>query len=193
MTSKYLYLTQIQWSENWINGGHIPISLASRYKNDIRSGILTPDENQIHESNVDLNSLNPMIIFGDSFNCKSLKIKNLNINGRIFTNEKSAKLYKEDGLILSFCNIENEEIAKRLVKKACVKINNIEELKSSFDLQIGCEGIMKECEYTSSHERNHFLKSNLDEWQNEFRIFWKSNNEKELEVPKGIAELIRIY
>ncbi|MEY3416889.1 MAG: hypothetical protein RL060_1000 [Bacteroidota bacterium] len=193
MYSKYLYLTEVEWYMNWVNGGEVPIKLASRYKSNTRNGILTPDENQIHESKTDLNSLMPFIKFEENFDCKNINFKNITINGVNLPSIENAKLYKEDGLILSFCNTESEAIAKKFEKKVCVKILDINKLKESFDKQIGCEGIMENCQYTNSHERNHFLKSNLDEWQNEFRIFWKSNNEKYLKVPQDIAVLVKTY
>lgn len=38
----YLYLTELKWVKAWINGGEMPISLASTYLYDKRGGILTP-------------------------------------------------------------------------------------------------------------------------------------------------------
>ncbi len=193
MTSKYLYLTKLDWADNWINGKSIPISLASRYKSNVREGILTPDENRIHESNFDLNKLAPFINFTDGASCKNINLEGVIINGDELPTVQDAKFYIEDGLILSFCNIESEEIARKLKKQVCVRIKDIDKLKKSFDNQIGFMSIMKSCEYTSKHQRNHFLKSNQDEWQNEFRLFWKSLREENLTVPIGIAEIVKIY
>ena len=98
----------------------------------------------------------------------------------------------EDGLILSFCNHFKIETANCFQKKACVRIINIEKTRKKIDKQLGCKGIMKNCEYTDDHQRNHFLKSVEDSWQDEFRIFWRTNQEKLVRIPCGTAELIWI-
>ena len=60
-------------------------------------------------------------------------------------------------------------------------------------------GIMKDCAYTDGHQRNHFLKSTKDAWQDEFRIFWnvhKSENisdDRLVEILPGTAELIWVF
>jgi hypothetical protein len=184
---KYLYLTKVQWVKAWIKGGKIPILLASTYLYDKRDGILTPDENLIHESPVDLKSLSPAIHFSE---VKKLSFINSYINGQRVPDIINANYYIEDGLILSFCNSYSKDIARRLSKKACVKILSMEKLKDQIDKQLGCEGIMKKCEYTNDHQRNHFLKSREDAWQDEFRIFWKTTTSKWVNVPEGIAEFI---
>jgi len=80
---KYLYLTEVAWAAAWINGGEIPMSLASTYCHDQRDGILTPDGNLVHESPVVLKSLSPMIHFADGAN-----VKNFNITNSYFTGKK---------------------------------------------------------------------------------------------------------
>jgi len=49
---------------------------------------------------------------------------------------------------------------------------------------------MRDCEYTDSHQRNHFLKSAKDKWQDEFRVFWKGNKMRMVKIPAGTAELV---
>jgi hypothetical protein len=188
---KYLYLTEIEWSDAWINGGSIPISLASSYLSDDRDGIMTPDENLIHESSIPIPSLKQHGISIE--NTRNITIKNFTSNGVRLPDVVEANYYTEDGLILSFCNSSNEGVAKRLKKKACVKILNIEKLRQKIDKQLGCKGIMKECEYTSDHNRNHFLKYSDDSWQDEYRMFWRTTREKWVKIPPGMAELVAIY
>ena len=48
----FLYLTESEWAKTWVVGGEIPIKLASSYLSDNREGVMTPDENLIHESEV---------------------------------------------------------------------------------------------------------------------------------------------
>ena len=190
---KYLYLTEIEWIDAWINGGSIPISLASTYLHDERGGNLTPDENLVHESPVDLKSLSPFIHIADGANVKNLNITNSSMNGQRIPDIVGANYYTEDGLILSFCNSFSAEIAERMKKKACVKILNMEKMRRKIDKQLGCRGIMGACKYTSDHNRNHFLKSADDSWQDEYRIFWRTTREKWIAIPTGTAELVSVF
>jgi hypothetical protein len=184
---KYLYLTKVKWADTWINGGEIPIYLASTYLHNQREGTLTPDENLVHESPVNLKSFSPTMHIEDG---KNLNFKNCSFGGQIIPDIVNANYYTEDGLILSFCNRFSKDIAKGLGKKACVKITNLEKLKSEIDKQLGVEGVNKECEYTYDHQRNHFLKSKEDSWQEEYRIFWKYPKGTVVKILVGIAEFV---
>lgn len=95
----YLYLEKEEWADAWVNGGEIPITPASNYQSDERIGTMTPDENLIHESNIDLMSLSPMIHIGKNTNIKSFNLLNCSVNGQPIPDIKDAKYYKEDGLI----------------------------------------------------------------------------------------------
>ena len=190
---KYLYLTEIEWADAWVNGGEIPLALASTYKKNFREGTYTPDENLIHESPVDLKSLSPAIHIPDGANVKDLTVTNNYMNGARIPDIVNANYYTEDGLILSLSNSYSEEIARRLGKKACVKILNVEKLRKKIDKQLGYKGVMGECEYTIDHQRSHFKKSVEDLWQDEFRIFWKYPYEKWVKVPEGVAELVATF
>lgn len=171
----YLYLEKEEWAEVWVNGGEIPINLASAYQSDERAGTMTPDENLIHESNVDLMSLSPMIHIEKNANIKGLSILNSSINGQPIPNINNANYYKEDGLILSFCNHLSPETAHKFGKAICVEILDIRKTKLEIDEQLKITGSMKKCSYTDDHQRNHFLKFSDDSWQDEFRIFGNLN------------------
>jgi hypothetical protein len=188
---KYLYLTKHEWALTWVNGGIIPILPASTYLSKERSGTMTPDENRIHNSPVDVTKL-PGIKFSEGAG-----VKNLTYTGNVFNGVKApdvvnAQYYLEDGLILSFCNIKSRSIAQRLGKKACVKILNIHSLKYIIDEQLGVDGISGICDYTHDHNRNHFLKYNEDSWQNEYRIFWPLTEPRKVKIPKGTAVKIKL-
>ena len=185
---KYLYLTKVEWADTWVNGGEIPISLASTYLSDERQGIMTPDENLIHESSIPIPSLRQYGIHIEQ--SKNITIGNIVHNGRHVGGIKNANFYTEDGLILSFCNSFDKSIAERMGKQACVKICNIEKLRRVIDKQLGCKGIMKECTYTRDHQRNHFLKSTDDEWQDEFRLFWGVKENRVVNLPSGLCEFV---
>jgi hypothetical protein len=184
----FLYLTETEWAKTWIEGGEIPINLASSYRSESRDGIMTPDENLIHESAIPIPSLKQ---HGFHFeNVKNLTFTNNFSNGVRLPDIHNANYYSEDGLILSFCNHFCLITAEKLGKRACVKILDIEKTKKKLDKQLGCKGIMKSCQYTESHQRNHFLKSTEDQWQDEYRIFWKRKIEKRVKVPSGTATLV---
>ncbi|NQD36081.1 hypothetical protein HPT27_03530 [Permianibacter sp. IMCC34836] len=190
---KYLYLTKVEWADAWISGGIIPLFLASTYKNDTRVGTKTPDENLVHESPIDLKSLSPIIHIGDGANVRGLTITNSYFNGQRIPDIVNANYYTDDGLTLSLSNSFSEEIARKLGKAACVKIYNVEKLRRVIDKQLGFKGVMGSCEYTSSHQRNHFLKSTEDAWQNEYRIFWRHPKNRTVRVPAGNSELVAIF
>ncbi|EFE8088340.1 TPA: hypothetical protein ACYZ6U_000302 [Escherichia coli] len=185
---KYLYLKCDDFADTWVNGGVVPLFQASTYKNEDRIGVLTPDENQIDNSSHDLNSFGENVIFGKnargyigSITGPGISIKNVWMDRRT-----------EDGLILCLSNRRSNFIAKKLFKFACVEINDVNKLKDILDEQIGKIGTMGPCSYTSSHHRNHFLKSKLDSWQDEYRIFWKDTENIKVEIPPGIAKRIPI-
>jgi len=185
---KYLYLTRPEWIDPWVNAGVVPISLASSYLGDERGGTRTLDENRIHKSEFPIDGYANHGLRIE--NCKDITVTNFVGNGRRLPDVNHADYYKEDGLILSFCNSASEEIGRRLKKRACVKILNIEKLKRKLDKQLGCKGAMGECEYTADHQRNHFLKSVEDSWQDEYRIFWRTSRHLKVTIPKGFAEFV---
>jgi hypothetical protein len=192
---KYLYLAKREWMSSWVHGGVIPINLASTYLREQRGTIYTPDETVIHDSTVDLGSIpgiylenarhmtlrgNTVIEVGTFFGKRTLSVKTHRpvVDG---------SFYSEDGIILSFCNTASAAIMKRLGKACCVKILDVSTLKKIIDTQLGVEGSMKNCSYTDDHQRNHFLKSVEDCWQDEFRMFWVVNANKQVTLPPDIA------
>lgn len=187
---KYLYLSKLEWAEAWVSGGDIPISLASRYLSNVRNGTATPDENTIFESPMPRPILQKI---GIGINeCKNITISR-SFMGGIPISHMEISDYAEDGLILSFCNSNSEYIARRLGKVACVKILKMAALKECFDEQLGCCSVMKKCDYTKGHERNLFLKSIEDSWQDEYRLFWKLHQERSVCIPAGFARLESVY
>lgn len=187
---KYLYLTHVAWSEAWINGGEIPISVASTYLSDEREGIFTPDENLIHDSTTDLKSLSPLVHLEQ---VKGFTMIGCTVGGRKIPDIVNASYYTEDGLILSFCNEFSPDIAHRMGKKCCVKIFDIDSLIRIIDKQLSRKGQSGDCNYTFNHQRNHFLKSNKDSWQKEYRLFWEGTKSQNVTLPAGMAELVVVF
>ena len=187
---KFLYLTEQEWVNPWIHGGEVPIFPASTYLARTRYGTQTPDENLIHESPVDLKS--PLLNFLEFQSVNNLTMIGCSSNDVTIPDFYNANYYMEDGLILSFCNKKSSDICSRLGKKACVKINDIDFLKGVIDSQLGVKGIAKNCGYTQDHQRNHFLKSIEDAWQDEYRIFWLLQEQRSVLLPEGIGRSIKI-
>lgn len=188
--SLYLYLNEHWHADTWVNGGLIPISPASTYRSMERSGINTPDENLIHKSELDIRSIRSVLGIPPGTQIRGLTIEKFNLNGVELPRVQDAQYYYDDGLILSFSSRLTHVVARKLCKKACVKILDMDQLKSSFDEQLGVKSEANFCRYTSGHERNHFLKSELDSWQAELRLFWPITNKSEVSVPKGTTEFV---
>lgn len=186
----YLYLGRKEWAEAWVDGGKIPINPASTYLSDERAGTMTPDENLVHKSNVDLQTLSRSGAIGFK-ELHDFSFIGCSINGERIPDIHNAYYYQEDSLILSFCNHLSPDTARKLGKVICVEIINISKTKKKLDKKLGIRGGMKKCDYTDDHQRNHFLKSKDDSWQDEFRIFWKSQRgETWVTIPSGTAKIV---
>lgn len=185
---KYLYLTQHSWVTSWVEGGEVPLVVSSTYLSQERSGTLTPDENLIESST------HPQSIFGSSASVTGRDnfIGTFVRNGEVVANNIMINHYVEDGLVLCLANSCRDDIARGLGKLACVKIHDVNELKATLDEQVGSASIMGPCKYTTSYHRNHFLKSVEDEWQDEFRLFWKGIGSRTVIIPKGIGVQVPI-
>ncbi len=186
---KFLYLAEEKHVYTWISGGGpVPIKPASSYLSETRKGTQTPDENLIHDSNVDLLSLAPFIKFegnnvGNTFTGCS-------IDGAPIPDMINVDIYRQDGLVLCFSKSNSSEICARLEKKYCVMIEDMRRLKSIIDEQVGMTSIAGHCDYTADHQRNHFLKSTEDEWMDEFRLFWPITEERCFQLPPGVAKAV---
>ncbi|WP_442108254.1 hypothetical protein [Pseudomonas sp. NUPR-001] len=189
--SLYLYLNEHWHAETWMFGGVIPINPASTYRKMERSGIYTPDENLIHDSPVDLTTPNPLFRLSPGAQVKGLTMCDNYVDGVRQPDVFNASYYEEDGLILSFSRRLSRNVAKKMSKTACIKILDMSRLKAHLDEQLGVTSKAGFCEYTSGHQRNHFLKSEADMWQDEYRLFWSLHKKVEVEIPPGIGELMR--
>jgi hypothetical protein len=185
---KILYLTRREWAATWIQGGKIPIHPSSTYRSQERRGKFTPDENLIRQYSHDIRGLEPYISIQGAH--KNIRIGKLTINGRELASNFLSSRYEEDGAVLCFSNTFSAEVGRRLGKTAAIRIMDMIALKSIIDSQVGTIGEMGPCEYTTSEQRNHFLKSIEDSWQDEFRIFWPIQQRVDAIIPPGLAEYI---
>lgn len=188
---KYLYLTKPEWAEAWVNGGSIPLNQATAYKRMDRDGIYTPDEGLIYESTHDVDKFDPTIINMQG-QFKNITIGSITVGGEVVLSGFNGSRYEDDGVILSLCNVMDISIQKKLNKLVCVEISDFNELKRVIDEQLKVQSEAKSCKYTSGHNRNHFLKSEKDSWQNEFRFFWPIKGPVKVELPPGIAKILSL-
>lgn len=185
---KYLYLTELSWVDPWVTGGNVPLKIASTYKSIERQGIYTPDENLIDSSTHDVNMFKGAL---------SIENSDVTIYGAVIDGVPYREVMKfdrkiEDGLVLCLANRRSNYIAKRLKKKTCVKIFDVNKLKKLLDDQIGVESQMGPCSYTDTHHRHHFLKSDMDAWQEEFRLFWPGVGSTSVNICKGMGEIVPV-
>ncbi|MND82464.1 hypothetical protein D3C80_742980 [compost metagenome] len=187
---KYLYLSEKWHCKTWVSGGDIPIKLASTYLSNNREGIMTPDENLIHRSEFPIPALK---MFGfEMHDVKGVNMSGNYYNGMRIPDITNGMYYKEDGLILSFCNVFDPEIAKKLGKVACVEILDINNLARVINKRLKCKSVAGNCKYTRGHERDHFLKSFEDAWQQEYRLFWRANKNRAVRLPSGLARIVEL-
>jgi hypothetical protein len=187
--TKYLYLASEVHADTWINGGGpIPIKKASTYLSDSRERTQTPDETLIHDSPVDLQEFKPLL---DAFGpFKNLTAIGNSVNGIAMPNLSGVSYYREDGIILSFSNVQSGSVGHRLGHSFCVAIDDMKNLKRIIDDQLTLESVAGRCSYTDGHVRSHFVKGRADSWMNEFRLFWNIRENREFYLPKGVARRI---
>lgn len=180
----YLYLKEHRFVDAWVDGGKVPFYVASTYVSDVRAGVYTPDENLIDRSTFDIKRFGGAVEFvGDNQNMRfaDCYVGDEPVNGTV-------NRHYEDGLVICMSTRRSKHVARKLKKTACVKIKDISILKNLIDEFTGVKGVQGLCAYTPSHNRNHFLKSTYDSWQEEYRIFWPNVGNIEIEIPPRLAE-----
>ena len=198
MMEKYLYLAHEKHVDNWIKGKKVPIYRSSKYVSpeEQRGGIHTPDETKQIKSNANsMEDFDPLLSRdSDLSSCQNVNIADNYVIDEKGNSRKMAEYsqHTEDVYILCFCESFELSIMKKLGKNYCIKIKDIELLKRSIDYQLNCLGKAAPVMYTSKMERHHYLKSDKDEWQNEYRLCWsidkRTDDELEVEIPLGICE-----
>ena len=185
---RYVYLKEKSHADTWVNGGKIPLSVATSYKKNVRDGIYTPDEGFIYDSPIPLEEIEKDYVKFEG-DIHDFTWSGNTFNGVATPNYENVSRYCEDGLIICFSREFSNEIGVRFKDKvACVKILDIHKLFQIIDDQFPVDGKLADCEYTDDHQRNHFLKSKQDDWMRETRMFWRNIEIKEVEIPPGLAE-----
>jgi hypothetical protein len=192
MASKFLYLTKEHWRLAWNHGGVIPIFPARKYLSEERSGTLTPDE-RIRTSKGAASVAD--ISKGFKFPLgMSVSIKNLSINlndgrGALPVDYETKPII---GYIISLSNNYSRTTQVKLGKECCIKIKDVDSLCSVIAAQLGVIGQHKRVLYTVSDDRDVFLKSSADHWQDEYRLFFPVETKHSVaptwvNIPSGTA------
>jgi hypothetical protein len=198
-THYYVYLTREEWAEAWESGGPVPINPASSYLSDVREGTQTPDETLQRSSR----GVPDWVIGGNGGTERGSPIQlgpntSLSIIDCVFEGfghptahvaEAVAHCHFEDGLILSLSTRLDGGLASRLGKAACVRINSMPRLISELNRQIGTDAKSGPIQYRDGYARNHFLKATADQWQQEYRLLWVTEDvsPRMVQLPAGIA------
>jgi hypothetical protein len=185
--TKYLYLTNREWCSAWVNGGIVPLSLASAYRAMERHQTRTPDENVIRSlRGMDGVHLSAFVQAEPGTTVTLQAGKAFRGHELVGTNIHFQQSF-EDGLILCLSNFKSQKIARRLNKEACVRILDVESLYHHISTQLGVTGNHGPCQYTSGVDRNVFLKDLQDQWQHEYRLYWRHQSMVEVSIPPGTA------
>ncbi len=180
----YVYLPQATYVNTWVSGGRLPLSLASKYKAVERHGALTPDENLIHHATG--NALPVLREFGIDPNRGSEVVNSLFIgsSGLVVVDRVAIR----DGLVLCFSKTLSSVVAGRFYRKLCVRLDDVKSLKRILDDQLGSVSQAASCDYVNDYTRDHFVKSERDSWQDEFRLFWPEiQTASTVVLPAGVA------
>lgn len=165
----YAYLGSTAHVRTWVLGGQLPLSLASKYKAIERHVALTPDENLIHHATGD--ALPVLREFGiDPY--QGSEVTNSLVIGGSSGLVVVDRVAVRDGLVLCFSKTSSSVVAARFYRRLCVRIDDVQGLKRILDAQLGSVSQAGSCDYVADHTRDHFIKSDRDSWQNEFRLFW---------------------
>lgn len=184
----YRYLIKAEHADAYINGGEIPLFPAGSYLSEERKGIFTPDEVlQQSLTNAPIEAINALgQISGDA----SITISgcNITIGNNTFKNVNYFR-GTEDSLVLCFATKLDRNLAEKFGKTVCVEILEVELLIFEISKQLGIQPESGHCTYTDKADRNHFLKSTEDSWQEEYRIVWKGMKEKiVVKIPAGTGK-----
>lgn len=189
----------------WINGGSVPLNLASSYISNERSGVMTPDECLTHENSlgIDFGGDVRMTFFPSPSSpyrhppgLYLASSANIKTSAGTWKGPGHYNGYYEDGLILCFSSNPSRKQMKRFGGKvAGVNIVDLALLKSCLDDQVGVISKFGRVRYTERSDRNPFLKSKLDEWQSEFRLYWKIVPKEVplwVSLPRSVARILDI-
>lgn len=196
---KYLYLREVTHAHTWVEGGRVPLSLASSYLAQERKGIFTPDENNVIK--IREHAGHPAFVVADEkHRSQTFTWLSEDPDGRIV--RRYMDVGYVDGVVLCLSNSRNDETWFDAGKRACVQIDDVLALQVAITESLADQSLlpsspnwevtarMHSCEYTETAQRDAFTKGKEDSWQDEFRMFWLVRQNVLVEIPAGLARLI---
>lgn len=98
----------------------------------------------------------------------------------------------DEGIVLCFAKRNCRSILDYLRKTdpVCIEVEAPRRLYDLICDQLGYEGLVAYCSYTSTMNRNHFLKGKPDEVLEEFRMFWPVAETTWVSLPPGIGRIV---
>ena len=185
--SKYLFLNEDWHADTWVNGGEVPLSMASHYRHVERGGVLTPDENIHSTFDADIREYG---FYSDDIEVRNMLVVGGGLPSKYIDGSRRLK----DALVWCLTNAEpGGALLRRFGKKACVRIDNIAKMKEVIDEQVGSESVAGDCKYTWGYQRDHFTKSALDRWQEEYRLVWEVQKARTIVLPRGLSTRIPVW
>lgn len=180
----------------WIYGGSIPLFPARTYLNEERKGTSTPDELIRTSKGATVHDVSRFIKhpLGASITIKDLSIGFNDGRGLLPVDYESKPI---SGYILSLSNNYNRDTQTKLEKACCMKIKDVNTLSNALANQLGVACESGPISYTTSDNRDVFLKSWKDRWQDEYRLFFPIMAENCFDrvfvnLPVGIALTDRV-
>lgn len=189
---KFKYV-ESKYAESWVQGGRLPINSVSYFQAEVRNGIFTPDE-RIQRKLEGMTEERHRKYVGTSPTAKIIQ----RIYGSVY--EGGVKVAEgvnfeqipDEGIVLCFARRNRRSILDHLKKNApvCIEILDVRRLYDLICEQLDHEGLVANCSYTSTINRNHFLKGKPDEVMEEFRMFWPIADTASVELPPGIGRIV---
>ena len=132
----FLYLEKEEYVKTWLDGGEIPLSIASSYKSDYRGGVFTPDEvKQFEESGiVDEEEYRKLVNFDNSKGQIGInRVRIRNNQGKVVAEDLSVTQYFSDALIFCVSTKCSKEQSIKFKKPYCIEILDFQKLNEVFD------------------------------------------------------------
>ena len=189
----FKYLERQEFAKTWIEGGFVPINPASAYYSSERGGKFTPDELMQRSLVGPMQGLIDSRVIGIQQNTNAnITVRNCLIidpSGVQVIDYAAHLVRREDSYIDCYSTELSSVLSIELQRNFVVEISDIEALASAFDRQIGLRSLRRAVDYTDSYDRSHFVKSNSDSWQKEFRLVWMKDGVEPflVEVPSGLC------
>ncbi|TGX55982.1 hypothetical protein E5A73_02380 [Sphingomonas gei] len=192
----FKYFEKKDYALSWERGGQIPISLASSFLSNHRDGIFTPDEVlQARLVGCKKSDFRGILELGPDV--RGGRIHNIgfkDFGDDDFTYVKHAEIdhFEEDAYILCMSTVLSAGLMAMLKKSCAIEILDLERLRSSLDEVLGKKSVSGSVRYTNNEDRGHFMKSEADSWQEEYRMAWTSSGQPTVwvDIPEGIGKMI---